>query len=191
LGDPDRRSLKKPPALIVSKSHPIVADMFSPLLTFVEGDLLDAPERFICHQCNCVMKGTRGLATAMFDRFPYADAYQQRGKKKSTPGTIQICGNGVTQRFVVNMFAQITGGKPKVNDSAARRLSLFRACLGELAKVPDLHSVAFPYLIGCGMAGGNWAQYQAELERFADIVKVPVVLYKLPDAPQGKNDRSK
>jgi O-acetyl-ADP-ribose deacetylase (regulator of RNase III) len=154
--------------------------MSSPFLTLIDGDLLDAPEKFICHQCNCVTKSARGLSAAIFDRFPYADAYRERGAQKSTAGTIQIRGNGADQRFVVNMFAQISGGKPKANESAARRVSLFRACLAELAKVRNLESVAFPYLIGCGMAGGNWDQYRSELERFADVVKVPVVVYKLP-----------
>ena len=28
-------------------------------------------------------------------------------------------------------------------------------------------SVAFPHQIGCGLAGGNWATYEAMLEDFA------------------------
>jgi O-acetyl-ADP-ribose deacetylase (regulator of RNase III) len=154
--------------------------MPSPFLQIVDGDLLEATEKYLCHQCNCVTKGPLGLAAALFARFPWADVYSQRGDLKSVAGTIKVCGNGTTERFVVNMFGQITGGKPKPTEPAARRLGFFRACLAQLARRPRLESVAFPYLIGCGLAGGNWAQYQAELERFADIVKVPVVLYRLP-----------
>ena len=36
--------------------------------------------------------------------------------------------------------------------------------------LPELESVAFPYGIGCGLAGGNWEEYQAMLEEFANMV---------------------
>ena len=46
-----------------------------------------------------------------------------------------------------------------------------KATLKEIAELPELESVAFPYQIGCGLAGGDWKQYRAALEDFAERVK--------------------
>lgn len=43
----------------------------------------------------------------------------------------------------------------------------------------DAQSFAFPHLIGCGLAGGDWQQYEAALEAFADEVAAPVVIYHI------------
>jgi hypothetical protein len=46
--------------------------------------------------------------------------------------------------------------------------------------VPGLRSVAFPHLIGCGLAGGDWAVYERHLKAFAARnVGVRVALYQL------------
>ena len=35
-------------------------------------------------------------------------------------------------------------------------------------QLPDLKSIAFPFQIGCGLAGGDWNVYLNETERFAN-----------------------
>ena len=50
------------------------------------GDLLQATEQFIVHQCNCVGKSARGLALALFKKFPHADVYQSL-HARSRPST--------------------------------------------------------------------------------------------------------
>jgi hypothetical protein len=39
------------------------------------GDLLDATEQFIAHQCNCISQNAGGLAFYLFKKFPYANVY--------------------------------------------------------------------------------------------------------------------
>jgi O-acetyl-ADP-ribose deacetylase (regulator of RNase III) len=145
----------------------------------VEGNLLDATEQYVCHQCNCVTPTSRGLSAALYGRFPYADVYSRRQGARSKPGTIEVCGDGASNRFVVNMFAQWKGGKPGGRDTAEQRLQNFRQCLSKIAQIRGLTSVAFPYNIGCGLAGGNWADYSAEIEAFAERTHVDVVLYRI------------
>lgn len=149
-------------------------------LRFVTGDITEANEKYIVHQCNCVTKRAKGLAQSIFDKYPYSNTYKLRvGPQLDRPGTIQIRGNGTSQRYVINLMGQVKGGKPKdPNDTAQKRLQYFRAGLQQIAKIPDLTSIAFPYNIGCGLAGGNWESYQAELEEFAIHANVPVVIYK-------------
>jgi len=68
------------------------------------------------------------------------------------------------------------------NDTAAARLTYFRHALDKLRTVVGDGSVAFPYKIGCGLGGGDWAQYEAALREFAQSVTGKVVLYQLPSS---------
>ena len=36
--------------------------------------------------------------------------------------------------------------------------------------IDGLESIAFPYLIGCGLAGGEWNDYKAAIESFSSMV---------------------
>jgi len=250
------------------------------------GDLLDAPEQYLIHQCNCISEGARGLAQALFwrcdrpgasvhhaaavvveqetrarpadspaaccpsqnlpllatrnaQRYPHANVYARRTRFsgiKDKPGTITVCGDGHAQRFAFNLFGQYYPGAAKSRgmDTAAKRLEYFKqvravipACGGagalwryrlsagstslshqllhtstsksiivtppphppkglkQLAELEGALSFAFPHLIGCGLAGGDWARYEAALEAFADEVGVPVVLYQIGAGAEG------
>ena len=172
----------------------------------VGGDLLRASEAVVAHQCNCVSFGARGVAKAIFAKWPEANAYaRRRGAAASEPGTLDVArlaarasppggASAGRPRGVVGLFAQRSPGPPKASgdDSAPRRLAWFQACLEALAA--ELRpspggltgaltgggggpSVAMPYLIGCGLAGGHWPAYRAVLEKWAARHGVSVVLY--------------
>ena len=53
------------------------------------------------------------------------------------------------------------------------RQTWFLKCLDKIIHISDLKSIAFPYRIGCGTAGGSWKWYQQQLEKLA--VKLPNV----------------
>jgi O-acetyl-ADP-ribose deacetylase (regulator of RNase III) len=156
------------------------------VISAVNGDLLEAKERYICHQANCVTSKAAHLAAAVFSKFPYANIYRERGGgKKDDPGSIIIRGNGADQRFVIAMLAQVYPGFPKFPDSSKdgfrARQEYFMRCLDRLAEVRNLQSVAFPYGIGCGAAGGNWPTYSNMLHEFASKTDAKVVIYRKPD----------
>ena len=149
----------------------------------------------IAQQCNCVGCDGRGLADAVARKLPYGSSYADRRKAASSrfacpedravPGTIDVrrpptpaASGGLGRPWVINLFAQWEmGAAGKYNrvpppagvvDTAAARQQWFRdglAAIGRLAPAPA--SVAFPHQIGCGLAGGNWATYEAMLEDFA------------------------
>ncbi len=147
------------------------------------GDLLLAQEKYLCHQCNCSTRRSAHLAKAVFDRFPYADDYARRGPFDD-PGTIRVHGDGGEKRYVVNLFAQRYPGRSLYpNDDAPHRRKWLECCLDELAKLPGVREggVAMPYLIGCGVAGGNWKDYERVIRGFSDENRVPVVLYDIDD----------
>lgn len=154
----------------------------------IEGDLLEADTKHICHQCNAVSREAACLAKAIFGRFPYADIYSARDPRPYTPppygmpGNIIVRGNGEDQRFVINMIAQYYPGVSRYEnalDGREARRRAFAECLVKIARIPDLGSLGFPWGIGCGLAGGNWDEYLETLTRFDERVEAEVRLYRL------------
>eukprot|EP00439_Symbiodinium_sp_Y106_P069674 s862_g12.t1 len=179
----------------------------------VSGDLLSCEEQYIVQQSNCVTDYAAGLAAAIAEKFPHADVYkasarQDRGTEKSgdVPGTIAVLGGpcaatGQEQRGVINLFGQWAPGKPRagpataeykgkkaapgVIDDEKQRMEWFRKGLLDIAEIPGLESIAFPHQIGCGLAGGNWADYTKALDEFAALMaekNVKVKVYKMVEA---------
>lgn len=152
------------------------------MLRYVCGDLLDAKETYICHQCNCVSYRAKHLAYSVFKRFPYANVYRCRHDgEESEPGTIEIRGNGKDKRFVIALFAQVFPGKSLYphdkddQDSYLWRSIYFKECLEALKELDG--TFAMPYGIGCGAAGADWKEYIRYIEEFAQ--HKDVTLYEL------------
>jgi O-acetyl-ADP-ribose deacetylase (regulator of RNase III) len=152
------------------------------MLQTINADIFTTGAKFIAHQTNCLSTNASGIAKEIFKRYPYSDAYTNR-KVYSEPGTIQICGDGLIQRGIINMFAQYYPGGQRNDemDSEQLRKQWFHQCLVEIAKIPDLHSIAFPFFIGCGLAEGDWDWYSRQLDKFSTNVhyKSKVFIYKL------------
>lgn len=160
------------------------------MIEVIKGDLLESREKFIAHQCNAVSNQAGGIAYYIFKKFPYSNIYEGRSYPyKATginfPGHCFIKGDGIKNRFVINMIAQYYPGTPK-NDSSLldgynARQGYFNRCLNEICGIKDIKSIAFPFNIGCGMAGGNWTEYYRMIESFDKRINatqnVKIVLY--------------
>lgn len=166
-------------------------------LQFQKGDLLDAKEDYIVQQNCCIACRPHGLSQTIADRYPYANPYQllipmKKGGNTATeetryiPGTCEIFGSG-EERKVACLFGQYAMGKPgKYNsfgipDTAEDRIRYFEEALEDLVRqIPHTSSVAFPYKIGCGLAGGNWVKYSMILQKFAKKnPSMKIVVYSL------------
>lgn len=161
------------------------------MLEVVKGNLLDATEKYIAHQCNAVSNQAGGLAYYIFKKFPYADIYKNRPYPykpvgPNFPGACFISGNGTSKRYVINMIAQYYPGGPldggNLLDGASKREFYFSQCLRTISYMLDGgDSIAFPFHIGCGLAAGNWKNYYRMLESFSIKVntnkKVRVAIY--------------
>ena len=141
------------------------------------------------HQTNCVTSGARGIAKAIFERHPHADVYGERQKtgRKGVVGTIDARGGEGGRQGIIALYGQYGPGKPKAcgYDTVQAREAGFRKGLAAIARLPGLTSVAFPFQIGCGLAGGDWSSYKAALEEFAAQVAaygVRVTIHQLPGA---------
>jgi O-acetyl-ADP-ribose deacetylase (regulator of RNase III) len=143
----------------------------------IDGDLLECDTKYIVHQCNSTSVNSSGIARAIFDKFPYSNIYAPRHDVhyQDAPGTIIVKGNGKEQRYVINLIGQFFPGRPSDGiydeDSYAHRKDYFFQGLKAISKIENLESVAFPYLCGCGLAGGNWEDYLKLIDKFADHIK--------------------
>jgi hypothetical protein len=157
----------------------------------VDSNIRDHAEAIV-QQLNCIGVNGRGLAKAVADKFPYGCSYAGRARSDkwgiAAPGSFAVPGSIDVRRpsrpgrqpLVVNFFSQWemgaplkynrakAPGPPHVQDSAAQRESWFAQCLAQLSSLqPRPASVAFPYLIGCGLGGGSWASYRSMIAAFA------------------------
>lgn len=143
------------------------------MVIIIHGNLLESKEKYIAHQCNCLTQSSAGIAKNIFDKYPYANTYSSR-TEPDTLASIKILGDSLENRFVINMFAQYYPGKPKYPESKLdgilARQQYFYQCLLKIAKISDLESIAFPYKIGCNLAGGDWNYYYGVLNNFANHV---------------------
>lgn len=150
-------------------------------IKYITDDIIKSKEKYIVHQTNCVTTYGKGLSELIFTKYPYADIYTKRKDKNTTdtPGKIIIRGNGTSERYIINLMGQYYPGKPtKELDTYKSRKKWFKDCLDDLLKIDKLESIAFPYKIGCGLAGGVWSEYLEMLEEFADETEAKVYIYQ-------------
>lgn len=153
----------------------------------VNGDVLECGADIVVQQCNAVSKKSHGLSAEIAKRLPYADLYSQRTTRRDDIGRAVLCKppkKDASRPIVACVIAQVAPGKPgdwckpynidPLTDTSAKRLQMFRSGLSDLlSQLPDCEEVttiAFPDHIGCGLAGGDWSTYLAEIKEFAQKV---------------------
>jgi len=157
-------------------------------IEIVTGSIFDSKEKYLCHQCNCVTKRAAHLSKTVFEYYPYADIYCIR-KSPDTPGTIIVRGDRESRRYVIALLGQYYPGNSKYPiselDGIRAREKYFHKALLAVAKISNLESVAFPWRIGCGAAGGNWDHYLGTIENFSKYIETTqnanVKIYRLPE----------
>lgn len=127
----------------------------------IEGNLFDTGAKYIGHQVNCQGVMGSGVAKQVKQRYPSAYAKykhlcdwasEEYDRKEVLLGTTQnvIVGDKV----ILNIFAQDHYGR---DGRCYTDYTAFRKCMQEIrSKVPQGSKIAFPYRIGCGLAGGDW-----------------------------------
>lgn len=133
-------------------------------IEIVSGDLLDALDRrevdVIGHIVNCQGVMGSGIAKSIKDRYP-AVYEEYKAFHNDTKGGEYLLGRSqecyisespVDSRSVFNLHAQLDFGthKRQLNYGALGK------CLFQMEKDTRGAVVGFPYLLGCGLAGGSW-----------------------------------
>jgi O-acetyl-ADP-ribose deacetylase (regulator of RNase III) len=165
------------------------------VVKIVNGNLLDADEKYICQQCNCNTIKPHGLSKAISDRYIWGNPYNTRTKKGNNstttpdePGTVVILenSNNTSDKIILCLMAQWLPGKPgyynkykcyenTYDDTYLNRRKWFQECLDIIDEDNEIDNIAMPYNIGCGLAGGCWNDYKEMLEN----CKTNITLYKI------------
>lgn len=125
----------------------------------IMGDILCADADYICHQVNCRNVMGAGVARTIYTKWPEVKSeYHRFCTLANSPydllGQVQIVPIQQAGISVINLFGQLNYG---------RKIGViytdYQAMKNALRKINQLcsgKSVAFPYGIGCGLAGGDW-----------------------------------
>lgn len=173
-------------------------------IPIINGDLVKAPADLVVQQCNCLTVRPHGLSQYLKDKFgkdPYSSR-QAMGNRRNLavpkdrprPGTVKIYTRKKIRPYhLACLFSQFAPGKPNVYykdicvehgivDDRKARVEWFKKSLQVLdKKIQKLgcKSVAFPYLIGCGLGGGDWKVYSQAIADWAADKKYSVMYMKL------------
>lgn len=132
------------------------------MIELIYGDLLEADADMICQQVNCQGVMGAGLARAIYTKWPVVKARYLKfcrdvggGDPELLLGGVQVIHAPWIPFDVANIFGQLDYGRKK------RRYTSYDAMWNAFCWIRDSYPkdtvIAFPYGIGCGLAGGSWA----------------------------------
>lgn len=124
-------------------------------MNIVYGNILDAKENIICHQVNCLGIMGAGLALQIRNKYPATyNKYHQICKQYKPDNLLgHILFTRENNKIIANIFGQLTIGKNTTDYKA--QINAFKI-LKQFADNNN-YSIAIPYKLGCGLAGGDWA----------------------------------
>ena len=131
------------------------------MIKIIRGDLLSSGAQYICLQVNCLGVMGSGVANQVKEKWPIvyeryrAACVQYTDDKDKLLGCVQFIpvNNLIT---VVNIFGQLSYGRDEKCYTDIHALS--EACKKIAGKVKLGNTIAMPYRIGCGLAGGDWGK---------------------------------
>lgn len=131
-------------------------------MTIIDGDLLKIESGIILHQVNC-MGVTGGLAGALSKKWPDAFVIYHaicESKTKFRLAGECVVGTNVEGPSIAHIFGQINPGPNTELEFVDAALFQFQSW----HKKPDTEIYA-PYMMGCGLGGGDWAEYKKLLQK--------------------------
>lgn len=150
------------------------------MITIVKGDILEASENIIGHQVNC--QGVMGAGLAKQIRNKYPIVYKRYKDECDSVHPMILLGRTQfvpigERKVVANLYGQLNYGR-KEGIRYTDYLGLYNALksLRESAEASDI-TIALPYGIGCGLAGGEWDKVYKMIE--AVFEGYHVTLYQL------------
>ena len=157
------------------------------MIRIVNGDLLEAKEKIICHQVNCQNAMGSGVAKAIYSIYPEVkEEYHKRCEqmhKYGLLGTIQLVPikSSEKHKTVINIFGQYDYGRQKKRYTDYHALKHAFTLINDMVESGTLleSELAFPHCFGCGLAGGDWAVVEALLLKC--MPSVTITVYKKDD----------
>ena len=145
------------------------------MVTIKKGNLLEATEKVIAHQVNC-LGVAGGLAADVFKKWPdaendYLQIIERIHNGHTLLGLPQLTGQQKDGHVIANIYGQYYPGK----DYRPASLKIALRALGNICRKAGW-SVALPYKLSCGICGGDWDEVLAIIEEAMDGVEC--VIYR-------------
>lgn len=150
----------------------------------ITGNILDVKKGFIFHCTNCQNAMGKGVARALYEKWPQVKTQYHEFNKGKDPldllGKMDIVKVG-PELFVVNVYGQLTYAPPgnvrHVDYHALiAAFTVFNTTIELESETFYEYGAFFPYLMGCALAGGDWNIVSRIIEREfpeATIIKLP------------------
>lgn len=156
------------------------------MITTKIGNILNAEENIICHQVNAQGVAGAGLAAQIKRVYPnflhvYQDMCQSFTFQQMKVNGLVAWYTTLSGQMIASIFGQeFYGYGMQYTDYVALGNGL--NAVRETAEMKDLLSVAIPYGIGCGLAGGDWNVVQNIIrDCFKYSPEIDVAIYKLEE----------
>lgn len=169
------------------------------MLIFKDEDICLSKEKYLLVLCNCVeLQEPDGIVHSIYQQFPWGNIYQERklSGKSYKPGTIDIKGNGQSERFVLNILAQFyVGISDFPNDDHVKRAIWFKKALAQISEINHLVSLAIH--IDNIMECTGPRHFDAYIEALSDLSKslalrglkdIQIVVYGRQPPKQDQED---
>lgn len=148
------------------------------MIQIKKGNILDASENIICHQVNC--RGVMGAGLALQIRNRYPEVYEEYSEwcRMMMPskllGRCQVVMHN-KYRYIANLYGQLNYGR----GHCFTNYKALKSAFVELLDYAQMYSfsIAIPYGIGCGLAGGDWSTIYDIIQDVFDIYDNDVVIY--------------
>lgn len=157
------------------------------MIHYIKGDLLKSDCTTIAHQCNCFSTMKSGIASTISEI--YKKAYTK--DKYSPMSPTQKLGNYTTATVrgvtIANLYGQFDFGKGKRTqyDQLESALDKFLTDAKDIPRI-NLEKFGVPYKMGCDLAGGDWNEVYAILERMSEKHSVDIYTYHLENPYNSK-----
>lgn len=156
------------------------------MINIIKGNILNATEDIICQQVNCKGVMGAGLAKQIKEKYPevfeaYTEMYETyKSKPKSMLGQAQMikCND---DKFIANLFGQFNYGTKTIQTNYEALHDAFDRLLNAVTNIEKYKgkTIAIPYNIGCGFAGGDWTIVYTIIEEIANYYNYDVTIYQL------------
>lgn len=147
------------------------------MLVYKKGDLLEASENVICHQCNTLGTFGGGLAAQIKLQYPECERvameFANAHELNELVGT--YCVYESDKYSIANCFSQ--------NVDYTTNLEAIVKIFSNILNQCSIYglSIAIPYMYGCGIAKGNWFEVRQIFAELSDKYNIDITVYHLED----------
>lgn len=147
-----------------------------------QSNLLDIKSGIICHQVNCIGVMGAGLALQVKNKWPIVyKKYKEDCKQFMTHPEMML---GHVLDVMVEPTLVVANCYGQVFPSSVGKQTDYDSWNTMFAKLQDLGNyfsldLHFPYMMGCGLAGGDWNIMSEKIERLFGKSQTRAFIHKL------------